>query len=124
MPRVIHFEIPAEDLDRAQAFYNTVFEWEITGWGGQQQYRLVSTGPDDTPGIDGGLIWRQEPHLSTVNVVGVPSLDEFVTRVENAGGVVVFAPMEIAGVGRVAYCKDTEGNVFGMLEPEESDSGD
>lgn len=116
MPRVVHFEISAEDPERASAFYRDVFGWKINKWEGPQDYWLISTGQNGEPGIDGGLMRRQQPGAATVNTVDVPSVDEFANRITSKGGAVVAPKMPIPGVGYLAYCQDTEGNTFGILQ--------
>ena len=116
MPRVVHFEISAEDPDRVARFYKDVFSWKIDKWDGPAEYWLVSTGGDGEPGIDGGLMRRQGPANGTVNTIDVPNLDEFVQRVEGKGGKVVVPRMTIPGVGYLAYCQDPEGTTFGILQ--------
>ncbi|MHB0977512.1 MAG: VOC family protein [Candidatus Aquicultorales bacterium] len=120
MPRVIHFELPVDDPDRAISFYETVFGWEIKKWEGPMEYWLVMTGPEDRPGIDGGLMKRTHPEATTVNTIDVPSVDEFLEKIQANGGEVVMPKDAIPGVGWFAYCKDTEGNMFGIMESDES----
>jgi predicted enzyme related to lactoylglutathione lyase len=123
MPRVIHFEIHAEDPERAVAFYATVFGWTFTRWAGPVDYWLITTGPDGQPGINGGLLRRRGPapvEGQPVNAypctVDVPSADEWLGRVTAAGGAVALPKMPIPGVGWLAYAKDTEGNIFGIMQ--------
>ncbi len=118
MSRVVHFEIPMDDADRAVAFYRNVFGWEISKWDGDMPYWLVKTGEASEPGIDGGLTMRQQPGQATVNVVAVDSVDDTTAKVEAAGGGIVAPKMRIPGVGHVAYCRDTEGNVFSVIQAE------
>jgi len=120
MPRVVHFEIHADDLEQAVKFYQDVFGWEIVKWEGPQDYWLITTGPDDEPGINGGLMKRMDPSASTWNTVEVPSVDEFTAKIIESGGKVVMPKTTIPGVGYQAYCQDTEGNVFGLHETDES----
>jgi len=115
MPRVVHFEIAVDDPDRAAKFYSGVFGWEFTKWDGPQDYWLARTGGPDQPGIDGALMHRQaDEHI--VNTIDVPSVDEFSTRVTANGGQIVVPKMAVPGIGYIAYFKDTEGNMFGMME--------
>lgn len=114
MPRVIHFEISADDPERALKFYADVFGWQFKKWEGSKPYWLVTTGPDSEPGINGGMFVRQGPMTGHVNTVGVDSIDEAVQKVISAGGEVALAKMAIPGVGWLAYCKDTEGSIFGL----------
>lgn len=120
MPRVIHFEIPADDPERASGFYSQVFGWKLQKWEGPTEYWLVTTGEPGEPGIDGGLLRRQHPGATTVNTIGVESLDMTVGQVEKAGGQVAVPKMAIPGVGWLAYCTDPEGNLFGLMQPDES----
>ena len=120
MPRVVHFEISADDPERAARFYNTVFAWEFTKWEGPMDYWLIKTGEEAEPGIDGGLMRRAAPDASVINTIAVHSVDEFVDKVQENGGVVVAPKVAIPGVGYVAYFKDTEENVFGIMEADES----
>lgn len=123
MPRVVHFEIHCSDLDRAQRFYESVFGWTISRWEGSPvDYRLVSTGPEEELGIDGALVARRgdvdgQAVIAYVNTVQVGDLADTQRRIADAGGEQVLDPMTIPEVGTVAYFKDTEGNVFGALEP-------
>jgi hypothetical protein len=115
MPRVIHFEIAADQPDRAAKFYSQVFGWKIQKWEGPVNYWLVTTG-EGGPGIDGALKERPDPSVSTVNTIDVPSLDEFLARIKECGGKIVTPKMAIPGIGYHAYCQDTEDNIFGVME--------
>jgi predicted enzyme related to lactoylglutathione lyase len=120
MPRPVHFEIHATDPERAITFYTTVFDWSFERWG-SNPYWLISTG--DGPGIDGGLVPRQGPAPNDdapVNAfpttIEVPDLDTVTRHVEQAGGTVVVPRTPIPRIGWLAYCTDTEGNLFGLLQ--------
>lgn len=119
MPRVVHFEIPADDPERAVRFYGSVFGWDITTWGGPAEYWLAATGPDEERGIDGAIMRRPQWGACSVHVA-VPSIDDAVARIEGAGGDVVQAKSPIPGIGYMAYCRDTEGNVFGVFQEDPS----
>lgn len=121
MPRVVHFEIHAEQPERAIKFYRDLLGWAFTKWEGPQEYWLVTTGPDSEPGINGGLIQRRGPIdgqavLAYVCTVETPTLDDYLQKAQAGGGTVVVPKMPIPGVGWLAYCKDTEGNIFGMMQ--------
>ncbi len=75
MPRPVHFELPAADPERAARFYTDVFGWTIEKWEGPVEYWLVTTGEEDEPGINGGIMRPQGPEATTVNTVGVDDLD-------------------------------------------------
>jgi uncharacterized protein len=120
MPRPIHFEIPADDPERAVAFYGSIFGWKFQKWDGPMPYWMVTTGGDDEPGINGGLLPRPHPGAPMVNTIGVPSLDASLKAVESNGGRTVVPKMAVPGIGWLAYCADTEGNTFGLLEADEA----
>jgi predicted enzyme related to lactoylglutathione lyase len=116
MARVIHFEIPADDLERTANFYRKAFGWKIEKWPGPMEYWMVTTGAEGTPGINGGLMRKQAPTVATTNTIGVDSVDAAVTAVQNAGGKVVVPKMPIPTIGYFAYCQDPEGNLFGVMQ--------
>ena len=120
MSRVIHFEIPVDDAQRAVNFYKKVFGWKIEKWPGPMEYWLVNTGAEGTPGINGGLLKKQAPTTATTNTIGVESVDAAVTAVQNAGGKLIMSKTPIPTVGYFAYCQDTEGNLFGVMQPDAS----
>jgi uncharacterized protein len=121
MARPVHFDITADDPDRAVDFYGTVFGWKFTKWGGggPMEYWMIETG-DENPGINGGMSRRGDGQRGTVNTVGVESIDASMEAVQNAGGSVEQPKMPIPGVGWFALCADTEGNRFGIMQPDES----
>jgi predicted enzyme related to lactoylglutathione lyase len=118
MPRVIHFEIHADDPKRATKFYEKVFGWKISKWGGPAEYWLASTGEDKELGINGAIMKRTK-NGSTWNTIGVSSVDDFLQKIKKAGGKVIQKKTTIPGVGYMAYCKDTEGNIFGIMQADE-----
>ena len=121
MPRVIHFEIAADDPDCAVKFYQDAFGWKIDKWDGPEDYWMITTGAKNEPGIDGAIVRRSlGPAAMTVNTIDVPSLDAFTRKVTDAGGKVVMPKTTIPGVGYLAYCTDTEGNTFGMMQDDPS----
>jgi len=118
MGRVVHFEIPADDPDRAVGFYRELFGWKIEDANVGMPYWLVTTGEDAQPGVDGAIMARGGTANTVTNTVAVDSVDETLARVRDLGGEVVTDVMPIPGVGRFAYCKDLDDNLFGILEPE------
>jgi len=120
MSRVVHFEIPVDDPERATKFYTKVFGWKIKKWEGPMDYWLVTTGDKSAPGIDGAIMQRSEMASTVVNSIDVPSVDDFIKKVTKNGGKVITPKTPIPGVGYFAYCKDTEGNMFGILQPDMS----
>jgi predicted enzyme related to lactoylglutathione lyase len=121
MPRVVHFEIQAGEPARAISFYEKVFGWTFQKWEGPMDYWLITTGPDSQPGINGGLLPRQgeldgQAVIAYVCTVDVEAVDASAATVEKNGGQVVVPKMPIPGMGWLVYCKDTEGNIFGMMQ--------
>lgn len=119
MSRVVHFEVAADDPERASKFYTDAFGWKIQKWGGPESYWMIDTGEGE-PGINGGIAKRTKPGEGTNTVIGVESLDTALGKVKTAGGKVVDPKHAVPGVGWLAYCTDTEGNEFGIMEPDES----
>ena len=118
MPRVIHFEMQADQPERAADFFKNVFGWKIEKWNGPEEYWLVRTGDDKEPGINGAIMRRAEQFSSTCNTIGIPSIDEYIKKITANGGMVITPKSTIPGVGYYAYCKDTEGNTFGIMQPD------
>ena len=126
MGRVVHFEIHASDMDAAERFYTAVFGWTVQrAPAAGRDYRLLITGADGTPGINGALLERRgdapeagEPVSAFVCTVAVDDLDETDRRMGEAGGARVVDVREIPEVGRVAYFRDLDGNMLGVIEPQ------
>jgi len=120
---VVHFEIPADDPERAVRFYRELFGWKIDHWsppGGGMDYWMVRTatngesGGPAGPGINGGILKRMHPQHLPMNYVSVDSLDEYARKAEALGGQVVVPKTEVPTVGWFTIIKDTEGNVVGL----------
>ena len=116
MGRVVHFEVTADDIERAKKFY-TIFDWNIVDAnmpGGE--YWLAKTG--DGMGIDGAIMPRSySPSQPVVNTISVENLDDMIEKVKAAGGTIEGEKNTIPGVGDFVYARDTEGNRLGMLQP-------
>lgn len=125
-PRPMHFEIHAADTARARRFYESLFGWKFEQWaGGAQEYWLIATGPmDQSGGINGGLVKRvggepleQQPVNAFACTVGpVDNVDATVHRAVSLGGAIALPKMPIPGIGWLAYVKDTEGNILGIMQ--------
>ncbi len=120
MSRIIHFEVPADNPERAQKFYSQALGWEFTAFGGPMPYWLVKTGPNGAPGIDGGMLKREQAGQGPMVIAGVASIDKGIEQVRKAGGTQVVEKMAIPGVGYAAYFLDTEGNCFGIFQDDVS----
>ena len=119
MGRVTHFEITADDPKRAAAFYTKAFGWEFNDMAGPFTYLLATTGPKGETGIDGAIMDRQDHRQAVINTIGVDSVDASAKAVQQAGGQVITPKQPIEKIGWFAYCKDTEGNIFGIFQSDE-----
>jgi predicted enzyme related to lactoylglutathione lyase len=120
MPKIAHFEISCDYIERASKFYGKVFGWQIEKSEGEDDYWYISPESDDPYGITGGLTLRAYPNDATVTTFEVESVDNYAKKITEAGGKVVAPKISIPGVGYLVYCYDTEGNIFGVTEFDES----
>ena len=126
MGKVVHFEIPADDVDRAKNFYGSVFGWELqTMPMGESEYTTVRTTavdeqtqmPTEPGAINGGMMQRDERiTTSPVITIDVDGIDDSLKQIEDKGGSTVVPRTAIPGMGAFAYFKDSEGNVMGLWE--------
>jgi predicted enzyme related to lactoylglutathione lyase len=123
MRKVVHFEIPADDVERAKQFYGTIFGWQLQDMP-EMGYTVVRTTDVDeqsqmptTPGaINGGMMQRSPETPAPVLTIDVDSVEDALKQVESGGGSVVRPRTEIPGMGAFAYFKDPEGNTLGLWE--------
>jgi predicted enzyme related to lactoylglutathione lyase len=122
MDKVVHFEIPFDNKDRAMKFYTESFGWQLTDMP-QMSYVMASTVdvdeqhmPKEAGAINGGLFQRPREAPGPVIYVGVTSIDETIAKVSRAGGKVVTPKTPIPGMGAYARVADTEGNVIGLFQ--------
>jgi uncharacterized protein len=129
---IVHFEIPADQPERAAKFYRELFGWEITRWEGSGneregfEYWMVSTVPTDDkgmptrPGVNGGLMRRMAPGQTPVNYIAVDDVDDFVRKGERLGAKVMMPKQPVPGMGWFAQLTDPEGNVFAIWQTDPS----
>ncbi|MFW9832080.1 MAG: VOC family protein [Candidatus Thorarchaeota archaeon] len=121
MPRVIDFELPADDVNRISTFYQVVFGWKVEKWPGPIDHWFLITGKDSEPGINGSFGKRDEfPESTPVNVIGVNNVQKYSKLVLENGGQLVGDLITIPRVGYFQYFKDTEGNLMGMMQSDSS----
>ncbi len=120
MSRVIHFDLSANNPERAAEFYRDVFNWKVNKWEGPEDYWLIQTGCEEAPGVTGGIAGRIKPEDTTAVVFDVDSVDEAAKKVIDAGGKIREEKKAIPGVGYLVMCRDTEGNTFGVMQIDES----
>ena len=121
MTRAVHFEIQASKPQALIDYYNALFGWTFNKWEGGD-YWMIHIGPEDQPGINGGLLPRRGPvpqPLAAVNAavitVDVESIDESIRKCAR-GGAIIVPKMPVPGIGWLAYARDPDGNIFGMMQ--------
>jgi predicted enzyme related to lactoylglutathione lyase len=138
MPTIVHFEIPADDVERAKKFYTDLFGWKIEKWPGMNSSDSSSSSSSSSPSYDmeywkitttdekgnkalgGGMMKRQMPQQPNINYIDVKSVDEYSSKVEKIGGKVVVPKRAVPEMGYFAVCLDTENNSFAIWESSES----
>jgi len=122
MGKVVHFEIPADNLARAKKFYSTVFGWTLNEFP-EMEYTIVRTVESDENGmpkelgaINGGMLQRQDPVKAPIITISVDNMDQAAATIEKNGGKMIRAKMAVGDMGFAAYFKDTEGNVVGLWQ--------
>jgi hypothetical protein len=127
MSRIVHFEIQADDVERAKSFYAAVFGWTFQDYGsvGGSAYWGIVTGPEQEPGINGGLLQRPGPAPAPgqganafVCTVGVADYDATELLILTHGGQVALPKMPLTGLAWQGYYLDPEGNTFGIHQPD------
>jgi uncharacterized protein len=109
------FEIPADDLKRAKAFYQKLFGWKINPIPGMEDYLHMDTGGEDAS-PDGGLMARMHPAQTITNYILVPSVTKYMAKVKKLGGEICKPKTTVPNMGHFAICKDTENNTFAIWE--------
>jgi predicted enzyme related to lactoylglutathione lyase len=122
MNRVIHFDIYADDTDRATEFYKNAFNWKFEKWNGSSgmNYWLITTGSDKEPGINGGMSKREKEWAKNVSsdaiTIGVDDIDKAIADVKKFGGKITLEKTAIPTVGWFANFSDTEGNILSLMQ--------
>ena len=117
MATIVHFDLPADDPERAKTFYTSLFGWRFAlapGW--EDFYFITTSASDGSPGVGGGLGKRGAPGQNITNYIGVPSVDSCLGDVVRLGGKVLLRKTAVQKFGYLAVCEDTEGNTFGLWE--------
>lgn len=120
---IVHFEIPASDVEKLKKFYSKLFGWKIEKSPGPIPYWIIETVPTDekgTPlrrGVNGGMYKKDRPELKPVNYISVESIDKYIEKIKTLGGKIVQPKQEVPDIGWIAIALDPEGNHFAMLQP-------
>lgn len=112
---VVHFEIPASNIEDLKTFYAKLFGWKFQNFPGSTEYWLINTAPEGK-GVNGGLFKRQKKEQTPVNYILVESVEKYSKKIEELGGKILVPKEEIPQVGFWAYAIDPEGNQFGIFE--------
>lgn len=116
---ITHFEIPADETDRARAFYEQLFDWQFSTLPGLEDYWVFDTG-DPEQDASGGLMQRQAPGEGIVHYIHVESVAESLAKALELGGQMVIPRSPVPGMGWFAHLMDTEGNIFALWESDRS----
>lgn len=115
MNRIVHFEIPSDNPEKLNEFYAKTFGWKFNRWG-NEEYWLAETGEKSAPGINGAIMKKRDPQQPMVNTIEVENVDAMCASIEKNGGTIVVPKMPVPNVGWLAYFKDIDGNIFGVMQ--------
>jgi hypothetical protein len=119
---IVHFEIPAQDVEKLRQFYEQVFNWKITQYPSPLDYWLIQTVPVDEngrlqrPGVNGGMFRKQQPEIKPINYFAVESINDYLAKIVKLGGKVISPKQEVPNEGWIAAAEDPEGNQFALIE--------
>jgi predicted enzyme related to lactoylglutathione lyase len=116
MSTIVHFDLPADDIERAKKFYSGLLDWKFESYPGMQYTLITTTNLDGTPGVGGGMGKRMDPSQRIMNYFGVKSIDAAMNQVKSLGGSILTGKMAVPKMGYLANCRDPEGNMFGLWE--------
>lgn len=119
---IVHFEIPAKNIEKLSAFYIELFAWKFTKSMMPMEYWTIETVPVNQngqlirPGVNGGIYMKEQAEHVPVNYVGVESVDDSIAKIKKLGGKIVVPKMEVPNIGWTALATDPEGNFFGLFQ--------
>ncbi len=116
MATIVHFDLPADEPERAKKFYQALFDWKFISVPGMDYQFIETKSQDGKEGIKGGMGKRNSPDERMTNFMGVDSIDDSMKKVQELGGKVIRPKMPVPGWGYMAVCVDTEGNLFGLWQ--------
>src|SRR3712207_2024570 len=126
MPTIVHFNIPADAVERSKKFYSNLFGWKIEKWPGStgggdiESWTITTTDDKGNKAVGSGMMKRQATNQPIINSIDVKSVDEYSSKVQQLGGKVHVPKIAVPGMGYLAICLDTENNAFGIWETNES----
>ena len=119
---IVHFDIPAEDVEKMKKFYSELFGWRIYRCPGPVEYWMIETVPVDEkgmpvrPGVNGGMYKKDQPELKPVNYILVDDIDESIQKIKNLGGTITQPKQQVPGIAWIAHAIDPEGNPFAIMQ--------
>ncbi len=119
---IVHFDIPATDLEKLKTFYSKLFNWKIYRAPGPIDYWMIETVPVNEqgmllrPGVNAGMYKKEQPEIKPVNYILVENIDESIQNIKTLGGTITRQKQEVPGVGWIALAIDPEGNPFAVLQ--------
>jgi predicted enzyme related to lactoylglutathione lyase len=119
---IVHFEIPAENVEKLKQFYTGVFGWKIEKDPGPIEYWLIHTVPTDDkgmlqrPGVNGGMFKKEKPEQKPVNYISVENIDDSIEKVKKLSGKIITPKQEVPNIGWIATATDPEGNHIAMIQ--------
>jgi predicted enzyme related to lactoylglutathione lyase len=120
MVTIVHFEIPSDNIERSKKFYHELFGWKIDKWSGSDstmEYWMITTTDDKgNEALRGGMMKRQNPQQGITNFIGVDSIDDYSSKVQQLGGKILVRKTPVSGMGFFAVCLDTGNNSFAIWE--------
>ncbi|MDO8726206.1 MAG: VOC family protein [Candidatus Methanoperedens sp.] len=121
IPTIVHFDLPADNIDRAKRFYEKLFDWKFNQVPMPDPFYLIETKDlNGNPGVGGGMGERKLPGQTTMNYIGVPSVEDYITKVKKLGGNIIMPITAVTGWGYLAICIDTENNTFGLWQEDKN----
>jgi len=120
---IVHFEIPAQDVEKLKQFYEGVFGWKIIQYPAPEDYWVIQTVPVDSngmplrSGVNGGMFRKQQPEIKPINYFAVESISDYLAKIQKLGGKVISPKQEVPNVGWIAAAEDPEGNKFALIQP-------
>ena len=122
MDKVVHFEVPVDDVERAEKFYNKVFGWKLNKVP-EMNYTIIHTVdvdnkfmPKEVGAINGGMMKKTNEIKNPVITINVKNIDEAMNKIKEHGGKIIMDKFNVGDMGISAYFQDTEGNVLGLWQ--------